>query len=92
MGKGLPCCNEEVDDNDNDDDGNGVFGFVLAFLSLAIILLFLPFSLCACLKVLFIFDQQIISSSYCLIPCIRLKVVQEYERAVIFRLVVVRNI
>merc|ERR1719391_931579 len=56
---GLPYCNEEVDD----DEGNGVFGFVLASLSLAIILLFLPFSLCTCLKV-----------------------VQEYERAVIFRL------
>ena len=60
MGKGLPCCNEEVD-NDDDDEGNGVFGFVLASLSLAIILLFLPFSLCACLKVAhfdFGFDQQ----------------------------------
>merc|ERR1719391_977634 len=56
---GLPYCNEEVDD----DEGNGVFGFVLASLSLAIILLFLPFSLCTCLKV-----------------------VQEYERAVVFRL------
>lgn len=57
--KGLSI-NEEVDD---DDEGNGIFGFVLASLSLSLILLFLPFSLCTCLKV-----------------------VQEYERAVIFRL------
>jgi len=58
LSKGVSCCNDDAD-----EEGNGLFGFVLASLSLAIILLFLPFSLCACLKV-----------------------VQEYERAVIFRL------
>ena len=46
LSKGVSCCNDDVD-----DEGNGLFGFVLASLSLAIILLFLPFSLCACLKV-----------------------------------------
>ena len=71
---GLPCCNEEADD----DEGNGIFGFVLASLSLAIILLFLPFSLCTCLKVAH-FDFCII------LPCFCFQVVQEYERAVIFR-------
>jgi len=56
--KAFPCCNE-----DPDDEGNGVFGWVLTCLSLFMIILTLPFSLCACLKV-----------------------VSEYERAVIFRL------
>jgi hypothetical protein len=55
--KGFPCCNE-----DPDDEGNGLFGWVLTSLSLFIVILTLPFSLCVCLKV-----------------------VQEYERAVIFR-------
>lgn len=56
--KDFPCCNE-----DPDDEGNGLFGWVLTSLSLFIVILTLPFSLCVCLKV-----------------------VQEYERAVIFRL------
>merc|ERR550519_1985337 len=56
--KAFPCCNE-----DPDDEGNGVFGWVLTCLSLFMVILTLPFSLCFCLKV-----------------------VQEYERAVIFRL------
>merc|ERR550519_2524841 len=56
--KAFPCCNE-----DPDDEGNGVFGWVLTCLSLFMVILTLPFSLCACLKV-----------------------VSEYERAVIFRL------
>lgn len=54
----FPCCSE-----DPDDVGNGVFGWALTCLSLIIIIVTLPFSLCFCLKV-----------------------VQEYERAVIFRL------
>jgi hypothetical protein len=55
--KDFPCCNE-----DPDDEGNGLFGWVLTSLSLFIVILTLPFSLCVCLKV-----------------------VQEYERAGIFR-------
>ena len=55
MSKGVSCCNDDAD-----DEGNGLFGFVLASLSLAIILLFLPFSLCACLKVSIITDVVVI--------------------------------
>jgi len=57
--RAFPCCAEE----EEDQEGNGLFGWVLTSISMLIVLLTLPFSLCVCLKV-----------------------VQEYERAVIFRL------
>lgn len=55
---GFACCSETPD-----DEGLTVFGWLITSLSLLVIVLTLPFSICVCLKV-----------------------VQEYERAVIFRL------
>jgi hypothetical protein len=54
---GFACCSETPD-----DEGLTVFGWLITSLSLLVIVLTLPFSICVCLKV-----------------------VQEYERAVIFR-------
>ena len=80
---------------DDAEDGIGICGWLLTTLSWLIVLVTLPFSLCVCFKVIPSSHQH--SFPRCPMPmfpmststknmCCSFQVVQEYERAVIFRL------
>ena len=67
---------------DESDNGVGLCGMLLTMISWGLVLVTLPFSLCVCFKV-----YIVCSFANCRQPFFpTIKVVQEYERAVIFRL------
>ncbi len=85
MAKNHHCFFSTSISADESDTGIGLCGWLLTAISWALVMVTLPFSLCVCFKVRRL-DKTFKYCTWYIIDVLIFQVVQEYERAVIFRL------